>query len=87
MKRNAVLARLEAAGTLPVGPRLDQVLGVLRMRLAAELPPFWTRIRLRRDLRTGASEGVEAEGPLEPEEVLELRLEANQDVSARYFPG
>ena len=87
MKRNVVLARLEAAGTLPVAPRLDQVLGVLRMRLAAGMPPFWTRIRLRRGLRTGASEGVEAEGPLEPGEALELRLEANQDVSARHFPG
>ena len=63
------------------------MLGVLRMRSAAELPPFWTRIRLRRGLRKVASEEVEAEGPLEPGEALGLRLEANQDVFAGYLPG
>ena len=52
------------------------------MRSAAELPPFWTRIRLQRGLRKVASEGVEAEEPPEPEAVLEPRLEANPDVFA-----
>ena len=50
--------------------------------MAAGMPPFWTRIRLRRGLRKVASEEVEAVELPEPEAVLELRLEANPDVFA-----